>query len=129
MQYINCTPHEINIFGTESTASTTTILPSGTVIRVKSESVLSRTEDGIEFYSVQYGKLEGMPDLRGIKEPTVLITSALVKNQVREYIRDYRDCPDEEGEGCSLPEIMVCSPGELVRDEKGQPIGCRGLNW
>lgn len=91
MEYINCTPHAINIFGAESTAPTTTILPSGSVIRVKSESVLSRVEDGIEFFSVKYGDLEGMPDLRQIKSPTVLIVSALAKSQVREYIRDYRD--------------------------------------
>jgi len=59
----------------------------------------------------------------------VFIVSAMAKKQVWEYIGDYLDSEALEGGGEPTPEMMVCSPGEAVRNKDGVIIGCLGLDW
>lgn len=106
MKLFNCTPHQITIIA----SATITVPPSGVVARCSEKSSPSAVKvevDGTEIQAVVmgYGAVENLP---GPEEGTILIVSALVRAAV----------PDR----CD-----VASPGALVRDDKGQPMGCRGL--
>lgn len=116
----NLTPHAVAIYGADGTTHLLTVPPSGTVARV----AVTRTETGlvpieadaerilahdplagIPVYVGEYGDVQDLPPpSRG----TVYITSAMV----RAAVPTRRD---------------VLSPGELIRNEAGQPVGCRGL--
>ena len=104
MNIVNLTYHAIRILAANGT-EITTLPPSGTVIRVTLKRVQVGVVNQIPVYISCYGKVDGLPDpQRG----TVYVVSALV----RLAVPDRRD---------------VMSPGELVREAKGQPVGCRGL--
>ena len=128
MQFINLTPHSVNIFAAKGDAAPAMIvLPSGIVARAATKKEHVDTFDGIPIFRVEHGDLEGMP--RGWQWPaeeTVLITSALAKPALDLWLEDQRP-PNEEGEPLAL--VWTASPGELVRDKEGQPIGCIGLNF
>lgn len=116
MNYVNLTPHEINVYKPVVTAdgSTTeerelaiTFPPSGNVARVDVKPVyrITDTATGIEFYSQQVGDVVGLPEK---KTSTWLIVSAQVR--------------------LALPHRSdLVSPGELMRNATGQPIGCVGF--
>ena len=59
----------------------------------------------VELYSVQYGDISGLPDA----QPNVVyVTSGMVN--------------------AALPERQdVVSPGDLIRNADGKPVGCQGL--
>ena len=107
---INLTPHSITII-TES--GTATVLPSGQVARVAAtfsrpespaSNVVFHGEALVPLFRRTFGSVEGLPaPVVGV----VLIVSALVAQ--------------------ANPRTDVVSPGELVRDANGQPVGCRGL--
>lgn len=115
--FVNLTPHRINIHGKDGTI--TTVEPSGQTMRVASVSRLDREQDGIEFYSVDYGQIElidnasksvvgSFPD----KQPGVIyIVSGMVLDALAQLTHFFE----------------YAAPGELVRDANGQPIGCKGL--
>ena len=129
-QFYNLTPHSINIFAKKGdTFPSLTLPPSGNVVRLSSSREETEVIDCIPMFGVRFGDLEGLPDLASLEPESVLIVSAMAKPALREYIRELRDVPDEEGEGPNIPVLRVCSPGELIRDDKGQPIGCHGLDW
>ena len=102
---INLTPHTLNI---HTHGDVLNIPASGNVARVASEYFL--TEDtadyGVDLYSCVYGEVTGLPPYR--PGNTLYVVSGLVKAAV----------PNRHD---------VVSPGELIRDENGKPIGCRGL--
>ena len=103
MEFLNLTPHKLNIHNERVLRFS--IEPSGDVARVAVEYKLKGYIDGVPIYEAEYGDVEGLPDpQRGV----LYIVSSLVKAAV----------PDRED---------VLSPGELIRDEDGRPIGCRGL--
>ena len=78
------------------------IPPSGVVARCATTT----QEVAPGFFSTAFGAVENLP----APQPGVLlIVSALVRGAV----------PDRAD---------VVSPGELVRDENGQPIGCKGFS-
>ena len=104
MELINLTPHAINIACGNITR---TIAPSGVVARVSTVSVQVGLIDGFPIYQTQYGELEGLP---GPKADTMYIVSAMAAAAAKAAGRD-----------------DILSPGELIRDENGQPVGCRGL--
>ena len=116
----NLTPHSISVFAADGKTLLVTVPPSGVIARV----TVSRVETGvvpiepdaaailrhdplagIPVYVGTYGAVTGLPapDLG-----TVYIVSAMV----RQAVQTRRD---------------VLSPGELIRDAAGQPLGCRGL--
>ena len=100
MSFVNLTPHEITIIGAE----TIVVPPSGTVARVSSVSVPSMPRDGVECTVFVFGGVQGLP------EPAAGVTF-IVSGMVLD--------------ACNRSDLAA--PGVLVRDDAGQPIGCRGL--
>jgi hypothetical protein len=99
--FINLTPHAIN-----ETVSGRTFEASGEVARVSTELKDAGGVDGIPFFRAVYGEIEGLPEPK--YDGTVYIVSGMVLAQ----IKDRTDC---------------VAPGDLVRDENGKPVGCRGF--
>lgn len=117
MKYVNLTPHEINIYAAEVDATgkdtkesnlSLSLPPSGETARV---SVTPRyyltvpQPSEVVLYKQVVGDVVGLPDP---ENDTIFIVSAQVR-LAAPYRRD------------------VASPGELKRNEAGQPIGCVGL--
>ncbi len=100
MNFINLTPHRIN-----ETTTGKSFDPSGDVARVACNMTENGSIEDIPVFVAVYGEVEGLPSP---VENTTYIVSGLVQSAVK----DRSD---------------VVSPGELVRDEAGKPIGCRGF--
>jgi hypothetical protein len=105
MNFVNLTPHTISICN--ASGEVVMALPaSGSVARVASSSVSRESGLGFDFNSVSYGEVSGLPDAT---DGIMLVVSAMVRS--------------------ALPERKdLASPGELVRNAEGQPVGCKGLN-
>jgi hypothetical protein len=103
MNILNYTPHEINILNQDKNPIFS--IPSHGVARCAvSSKETGRIGDVILFETV-FGDVTGLPEL---KEDTILVVSLLVRQ--------------------ALPaRTDLYSPGEVVRNEVGQPIGCIGL--
>lgn len=104
---INLTPHAINIVVAPG-APTLELPPSGLVARVTEsmeEVVPSPLGKDCPVFRATYGEVEGLPAPLG---GAVYVVSAMVRAAV----------PNRKD---------VFSPGKLIRDENGQPIGCQGL--
>lgn len=121
MNMVNLTPHAVRIFDADGKTELVTVPPSGTVARVAvtrqetgvvpiewdAERLLARDLiAGIPVFVGIYGEVENLPSP---STGTIYISSAMV----RESVPTRRD---------------VMSPGELIRDVKGNPIGCKGLD-
>ena len=102
MQIVNLTPHTINI---HSNGNVTNVAPSGNIARVSTKYQHSSTVSDINIYNCVYGDVDDLPDSQS---NTIFIVSGLVKSAVPE-------------------RVDVMSPGELIRDDNGKPIGCNGL--
>lgn len=102
-QVVNLTPHPINVI---TDAGVHTFSPSGTVARCSSQSVQVGNLNGIPLFSTSFG---GVQDLPVPQDGVMFIVSALVRQAV----------PNRKD---------LASPGDLVRDDNGNPVGCRGLN-
>jgi len=105
MKTVNLTPHTINIFSEDGTP-VLSIEPSGQVARVSAtRQLVAVGQNGIPFYQTTYGAVSGLPDPEA---DTIYIVSGLVR--------------------AAMPErIDLWQPGELLRNEAGQPVGCIGL--
>ncbi len=101
MKFVNLTPHSLY-----EVTTGTTIPTSGIIARVKSSTVIAGKHAGIPIYATEFGELEGLPEP---VEGTMYVVSSLALNAVPAHRRD------------------VVAPGNLVRDEAGQPIGCTGF--
>ena len=106
MKFINCTTHVLNIIANDG--EVIAVPPSGQVARVSTVRKQVMSIGNIPVFSVEFGEVESLPEPVSVSE-TVFVVSALVAQRV----------PERED---------VFSPGELVRDESGQPIGCKGLS-
>lgn len=104
MKIVNLTPHDINIFTDNGIV---TIPRSGKVARCNTTSSLVDYIDGIPLYATRFGDVIDLPPMT--EEKILYIVSSMAKQ--KEYTRN-----------------DLVSPGELVRDEKGNVIGCKGLN-
>ena len=106
MKIVNCTAHVVNVVVGDKVID---LAPSGINPRVSvkselSESILiSGTE--VPVYQDTYGELNGLPEQQ---EGTFLVVSRLVAAAAK-----------------GRPDLLV--PGALIRNEAGQPIGCKGL--
>jgi hypothetical protein len=100
MNLINLTPHAIN-----ETTTGATFAPSGTVARVSTTLTPAGEVAGIPLFSRAFGEVVDLP---APVEGVLLIVSALVAD-------------------ASPDRLDLVSPGELVRDDKGQPVGCKGF--
>jgi hypothetical protein len=98
---INLTPHGLAI---HAPAGVVTLPPSGSVARVATAAEPLDPADGIPVSRTAYGQIAGLPEP---KPGVVYVTSALVAIAARRE--------------------DVLSPGELIRDAEGKPVGCRGL--
>lgn len=98
---VNLTAHTINEVTTGNSYPA-----SGIVARVKSSTTKVGQHGGCPIYVSEFSDIEGLPEP---VENVVYIVSALALNAVPAHRTD------------------VVAPGNLQRDEKGQPIGCVGF--
>ena len=110
IKLINLTPHSINVYREGRLVATHPA--SGDLVRCAVEReqvgtiVVAGAREGIKVFGKKTGAVEGLP-------PETRDTMFLVSGQVREALPDRMD---------------LCSPGELIRNDRGQPIGCEGLD-
>lgn len=102
-QVLNLTPHALNIHSLDG--SVKTLPPSGQVARCSSTTTQVGEFDGLPLFSTTFGDVVGLPDPQ---DGVLMVVSALVRQAV----------PHRKD---------VVSPGELVRDADGNPVGCKGL--
>ena len=108
MKFVNLTPHTLNVHTPEGVVN---IAPLGDdlntnilVARVVQVSVPAAPVGGIPTVNTSYGEVTGLPaPVAG----TAYIVSGMVAS--------------------AAPREDVFSPGTLVRDENGRPVGCKGL--
>lgn len=106
MEIVNLTPHDI------TEVDTGRVFPrSGYVARVQEERKLYGTVQGIQIYTNTCGSVEGIPE--GFPSDTIFIVSKMVKDAVNGMENP--------------PKYTFISPGSLVRDDKGMPVGCKGF--
>lgn len=96
----NLTPHTLNI--TMADGEVLVVPPSGIVARVSVSDTLREVLGGIEIFDSPY--VEGLP---ARVDGQILVVSGLAKT--------------------ATAQSNVFSPGDLIRDAEGRPIGCRGL--
>lgn len=108
-QFINLTPHNLNVRNAEGVMIT--VAPSGKVARVAVRRVKMYEISGVIIWGKEMGGLVGLEGLEDAPE-NVLITSLAAKAAVK----------------AAFPAALVVSPGDLLRDENGQPVGCDGLD-
>lgn len=103
----NRTEHEVTIFNVVGVTVPDMVLEQyiGEPIRVSCESKKVDTIEGIDIYENVYGEVTGLPEYQ---EGTYYVVSAMV----RQALPGRKD---------------LLSPGQLIRNEQGQPIGCLGL--
>ncbi len=82
-----------------------TIPPSGVVARVKSSTIKIGEHASAPIYTSTFGEVEGLPKP---EEGVIYIVSALTLNAVAN-------------------RTDVVAPGNLQRDQDGNPIGCIGF--
>lgn len=99
----NLTPHDLVVVHDDG--SKTTFPKSGTVARVSSRSVQVDDVNGVPLFDVVFGDVTDLPEF---SVDTLLVVSALVRN--------------------ALPSRKdLVSPGDLVRDDAGNVVGCKGF--
>jgi len=119
VRIINLTPHGLNI--ADKNGDVIIVPVSGQVARVTQSDSCDytlpvETEDGenggvIPVYTSNYGQVVGLTDP---KEGTIYVVSRLVRDRLpKDRLDGYR--------------WDVYSPGPLIRDADGKPIGCKGL--
>jgi hypothetical protein len=100
MTFVNLTPHSVT-----DALSGQTFPPSGTVPRVATTFTPAGEACGVQLFRRTFGAVEGLPEKR---DGIMLIVSAIVAAAA----------PDRDD---------LVSPGELVRGQDGQPVGCKGF--
>lgn len=104
----NLTPHEVKIYKLNGTTPDLDVVieADGAVARVSCEYIkVDKKVDGIDLYRPVFGEATGLPDY---EEGVYLLVSAMVR------------------EALPLRSDLV-SPGQLLRNDKGEVIGCLGL--
>lgn len=115
MKLVNLTPHALSIHrfpaNEEELEGVVILPPSGSVARLQNSppeqvgSVFPSILEAIPVFRMRTGDPEGLPDPQ---EGVFLVVSTMVRVA----------CPDRDD---------LLSPGPLVRDEEGRPVGCEGL--
>lgn len=104
----NLTPHEVKIFKLNGTVpDLDVVIEAGEeVARVSCEYVkVDKKVEGVDMYRTVFGEVTGLPEY---SEGTYLLVSAMVR------------------EALPLRSDLV-SPGQLLRNDDGNVIGCLGL--
>lgn len=104
---LNRTEHQVTIFNTIGIKTPDMVLEqyTGEPIRVSCESRKVGVIEGVDIYENVYGEVTGLPEF---EEGVYYVVSAMVR-QALPHRKD------------------LLSPGQLIRNEAGQPIGCLGL--
>lgn len=104
---LNRTEHQVTIYNTIGIETPDMVLEkyAGEPIRVSCESRKVDVIEGIDIYEVVYGEVTGLPEF---EEGVYYVVSAMVR-QALPHRKD------------------LLSPGQLIRNEAGQPVGCLGL--
>lgn len=103
MNIVNLTPHEINIFNADK-EHVLSVLSSGVARCATIKNEVGNVA-GVPLFETTYGEVTGLPG----QSEDIIIVSLLVRQAV----------PNRSD---------LFSPGELLRNEAGQPIGCIGLS-
>lgn len=103
---LNLTPHTLNIFNKEGSKEILTLAPTGIIPRCSQNNIMFSEINGVPVYRCEFGKVQDLPEKR---EGVVLVVSRMVVNA----------CPNRDD---------LVSPGPLLRNKDGQPIGCIGLS-
>lgn len=104
MNIINCTPHAVTVVDAEGKILRI-IESNGSPIRLASSTVPAGEFDGVPLTRTEFGEPVNLPDPQ---EGAVYIVSQIVKNAIP-----------------GRSDLVV--PAEVLRDDKGQIIGCRSL--
>ena len=104
MKFVNLTPHTLNILD-PSAAEVLTLAPSGAVARVHISREVLGHADGVPLFIAKPGDVENLPHPA---PDTLYIVSGMVRSAVPH-------------------RTDVFSPGALVRDDAGRPVGAIGL--
>ena len=99
----NFTPHSITICNNAGEVARV-IQPEG-LVRLKAVTVPAGEIDGVPVTRTEFGQAEGLPEF---KEGIFIVVSQLVKTALP-----------------SRSDLLV--PAEVVRDEKGNIVGCKSL--
>lgn len=104
---LNRTEHEVKVYNTVGAIIPDKVLEQykEEPIRVSCESRKVGTIEGVDIYENVYGEVTGLPEYQ---EGTYYVVSAMVR-QALPHRKD------------------LLSPGQLIRNEAGQPVGCLGL--
>lgn len=101
---VNLTPHKLKIHTQNGVVE---LPPSGEVARISTTEKLISVVEDIEIFSTEFGSVEGLAEP---KPGVCYIVSRLVLEAVKNTRSD------------------VFAPGQLIRDDQGRPIGCKGLS-
>ena len=115
MPFVNMTPHSLTVL---NGGEVLTLAPSGQSVRVGSSFEPVGVLDGVNLFRAVYGNVETVDNATkavvGGLPPVVEGTVYVVSGQALEAVK-------------ASGRSDFAAPGELVRDEKGQPVGCNGL--
>lgn len=103
MKFINLTPHEINVV--KENGEVVSFPPSIEPARVNQTFSHVETIDGIKMFASKLDKVFCLPKR---EENAIYIVSAMVKER-------------------EMSRYDLVSPGKLIRNDKGQVIGCEGF--
>ena len=99
----NFTPHPILICN--NAGEIIRVIQSEGLVRLKAVTVAAGEIDGVPVTRTEFGQAEGLPEF---KEDIFIVVSQLVKTALP-----------------SRSDLLV--PAEVVRDEKGNIVGCKSL--
>ena len=122
MPFVNMTPHQLNVCrftgNGDNPAETLTLTPSGQSLRVAQTFEPVGFLSGVTLVQARYGALETIDNATkaviGGLPPVVEGTTYVVSGQALEAVK-------------GLGRSDFAAPGELVRNDAGQPVGCNGL--
>jgi hypothetical protein len=106
MNIQNLTPHSVCVYDAAGVILLATVPPSGIIARVSITRDSVGTVAGLPVFVSRTGAVTGLPD-------PAADTTYLVSALVRLAAPTRRD---------------IFSPGDLIRNPAGQPVGCRGLD-
>ena len=101
---VNLTPHALNVI--DDAGVVHTFAPSGAIARVATTRDSLPPVAGLPVSRATFGDVQGLPDPA---DDTIFVVSGMVLAALKGARSD------------------VFAPGDLVRDDKGQPVGCKGL--
>jgi hypothetical protein len=111
VEFVNLTPHEVDIYSPDGKNIILQIPPSGKVARVSVKAELVGYVNGVPIRKTTYGDIEGLPD----QQPnTIYITSTIVLLAL-------------QAKGIRRSDVLSpdTNPDSVVRDASGKIIGVK----